>query len=85
MLSRDKAWQARLAAITEELEQKHPAVRQAPMLTVAVVVALEVYVTMNSARAYERAIAFVAILMVYCALWADDIQGLDPASLEVTS
>ena len=47
MFSRDKAWQARLAAIAEDLEQQQPAVRQAPMLTVGVVVALKVYVTMN--------------------------------------
>ena len=85
MLSRDKTWLAQLAAITEELEKGQPGVRQAPMLTVAVVVALEVYTTMVTVPAYERAIAFVALLMVYCSLRADDVQGMDPASLEITS
>ena len=85
MLSRDKTWLAQLAAITEELERDQPNVRQAHMLTVATVVALEVYTTLATVPAYERAIAFVALLMVYCSLRADDVQGLDPASLEVTS
>ena len=85
MLSRDKTWLAQLAAITEDLERDQPHVHQAPMLTVAIVVGLEVYATLETAPAYERAIAFVALLMVYCSLRADDVQGLDAASLEVTS
>ena len=85
MLSRDKAWLAQLQAITAELEGEQPSVRQAPMLTVAIVVALEVFTAMVSEPAYERAMAFVALLMTYCSLRADDVQGLDPSSLEVTS
>ena len=58
MLSRDKTWLAQLQSITAELEKDQPAVQQAPMLTVAVVVALEVFVTLTGEPMYERAIAF---------------------------
>ena len=58
--------------------------KQAPMYTVATVVALECYVT-SEAPPYARALAWVALLMVYCSMRADDVQGIRPETMQLTS
>ena len=84
MLSRDKTWLAHLAARTAELVAASPPTKQAPMYTVATVVALECYVV-SEAPEYARALAWVALLMVYCSLRADDVQGIIPDSMELSA
>ena len=44
MLSKDVTWLSQLAAMTAELTAEQAPVKQAPMLTVAMVMALELYV-----------------------------------------
>ena len=58
--------------------------KQAPMYTVATVVALECYVT-SEAPQYARVLAWVALLMVYCSMRADDVQGVRPETMQLTS
>ena len=84
MLSRDKTWLAQLSSLTTEVVSQSPPVKQAPMYTVATVVALECYVA-SEAPAYARALAWVALLMVYCSLRADDVQGIRPETMQLTS
>ena len=76
MLSKDKTWLTQLASYTADLETLQTARRQAPMLTVAIVLALEVHVVEDSVPEYERAIS--------CSLRADDAQAIAPASMELT-
>ena len=61
MLSKDKTWLTQLASYTADLETLQTARRQAPMLTVAIVLALEVHVVEDSVPEYERAISWVVL------------------------
>ena len=54
------------------------------MYTVATVVALECCVA-SEAPQYARALAWVALLMVYCSMRADDVQGVRPETMQLTS
>ena len=76
MLSRDPTWISYLAATTADLKAAAPPARQAPMITVATIVALELYVISSDEPAYLRGIAWIALLMVYCSLRTDDVQYL---------
>ena len=84
MLSKDVTWLSQLAAMTAELTAEQAPVKQAPMLTVAMVMALELYVVSEEEPSFLRAIAWVALLMVYCTLRLDDVQGLVPDSMTLT-
>ena len=84
MLSKDKTWLTQLASYTADLETLQTARRQAAMLTVAIVLALEVHVMEDSVPEYEMAISWVVLLMVYCSLRADDVQAIAPAGMELT-
>ena len=44
MLSRDPTWLAQLSSMTADLTSQQPPVKQAPMLTVAIILSLELYV-----------------------------------------
>ena len=74
-LSRDKTWSAQLAAITEELERDQPGVRQAPMLTVAAVVALKIFTTMASEPAYESSQPYLTEAVLSAARAVSVLQG----------
>ena len=80
MLSRDPTWITYLAATAADLKAAAPPVRQAPTITVATIVALELYVISSDEPAYLRGIAWIALLMVYCSLRTDDAQGILPNS-----
>ena len=80
MLSRDPTWISYLAATTADLKAAAPPARQAPMITVATIVALELYVISSDEPAYLRGIAWIALLMVYCSLRTDAVQGILPNS-----
>ena len=80
MLSRDPTWISYLAATTADLKAAAPPVRQAPMITVATIAAPESHVISSDEPAYLRGMAWIALLMVYCSLRTDDVQGMLPNS-----
>ena len=84
MLSRDPTWLAQLASYTADLEAAQPERKQAPLFTVAIVVALELYVCLESEPEYARALGWVVLLMVYASLRADDVQAIRPETMEIT-
>ena len=84
-LSNDVTWQAHLKSLTADLVSEQRPVQQAPMLTVAMVVSLELHVGRDDEPEYCRAIAFVALIAVYGSMRMDDLQGLLPASMKLTA
>eukprot|EP00439_Symbiodinium_sp_Y106_P004336 s11747_g1.t1 len=89
-LSNDVTWQAHLKSLTADLVSEQRQVQQAPMLTVAMVVSLELHVGRDDEPEddepeYCRAIAFVALIAVYGSMRMDDLQGLLPASMKLTA
>eukprot|EP00439_Symbiodinium_sp_Y106_P003028 s11949_g1.t1 len=76
-LSNDVTWQAHLKSLTALNHSLVRPVQQAPMLTVAMVVSLELHVGRDDEPEYCRAIAFVALIAVYGSMRMDDLQGFD--------
>eukprot|EP00439_Symbiodinium_sp_Y106_P017613 s9630_g2.t1 len=58
MLSRDPTWLAQLASMTADLTSQQPPVKQAPMLTVAIILSLELYILDKESPPYFRGLAW---------------------------
>ena len=85
MLSRDPTWLAQLASMTADLTSQQPPVKQAPMLTVAIILSLELYVLDKESPPYFRGLAWAVLVMVFCCLRVDDLQGVLPATMSLTT
>ena len=85
MFSRDPTWLAQLASMTADLISQQPPVKQAPMLTVAIILSLELYVLDKESPPYFRGLAWAVLVMVFCCLRVDDLQGVLPATMSLTN
>ncbi|CAE7193589.1 unnamed protein product [Symbiodinium sp. KB8] len=72
-----RSWQS-------DLESGAKPVRQAPMYTVAILLACELVVRKSSIAVGYRLMSFILLLMVWCTLRADDVQNIDPSSLQLS-
>ena len=84
MFCKDATWLSHRASLNADLRTAAPPVQQAPMLTVAMVVSLELHVMKEDEPPFARGIAWIALLMVYCSLRTDDAQAIVPGSLCLT-
>ena len=55
-----------------------PAEVSASVFTVVVLLALELFVCREGCQIYLRALAFVQLMMIWCSVRSDDVQGLLP-------
>ena len=83
-LSKDSILEGVIKSWTQQLEADAEPVRQAPMYTVAVVLAAEVTVVRISAPPGLRFMCFMLLLMVWGCLRCDDLQGISPDSLTLS-
>ena len=84
-LSTDGTWLAHLQSLTADLVSAQGTVHQAPMMTVAMIISLELHVGREDEPEYYRAMAFVALLAVYGSMRMDDLQGLLPNTMKITA
>ena len=84
MLSRDSTWIAFSKNVTAELVEKGPTLHQAAQPTVAMALSLELYLGDSERPKYARAIAFVALAMLWGSMRADDVQCMRPESMRLT-
>ena len=83
MISRDPTWVTQLRSMTADLVSASPAEAHASMFTVAILLALELFVCRTGYPLYLRALAFVQLIMVWCSMRADDVQGLLPDTMRL--
>ena len=55
------------------------------MLTVAIILSLELYVLDKESPPYFRGLAWAVLVMVFCCLRVDDLQGVLPATMSLTT
>ena len=67
-----------------ELESGAKPVKQAPMYTVAILLACELVVRKSSIAVGYRLMAFFLLVMIWGTLRADDVQNIDPSSLQLS-
>ncbi|CAE7350267.1 unnamed protein product [Symbiodinium pilosum] len=67
-----------------ELETYAPAVRQAPMFSIAILLALEITLVRTGTPPRLRFGCFMLLIMVWSALRRDDLQSIDPSSLSLS-
>ncbi|CAE7913201.1 unnamed protein product, partial [Symbiodinium necroappetens] len=79
-LSEDRLLIEACRSWTAELEQGAPPRRQAPMFTVAVILAAELCVCKQTFPVGLRFYAFVLLILIWATMRCDDIQGVDPSS-----
>ncbi|CAE7351564.1 unnamed protein product [Symbiodinium sp. CCMP2592] len=84
-LSSDTTWLAHLKSLTADLVGEQAPVQQAPMMTVAMIISLELHIAREDEPEYVRAMAFVALLAVYGSMRMDDLQGILPATMRLTA
>ncbi|CAE7244397.1 unnamed protein product [Symbiodinium sp. CCMP2592] len=84
MLSRDPTWVSYSKNVTAELVEKGPVLHQAAQPTVAMALSLELYVFDEDRVRYARAMAFVALLMLWGSMRSDDVQCMRPESMRLT-
>ncbi|CAE7237781.1 unnamed protein product [Symbiodinium sp. CCMP2592] len=84
-LSSDTTWMAHLKSLTADLVGAQAPVQQAPMMTVAMIISLELHIAREDEPEYVRAMAFVALLAVYGSMRMDDLQGMLPATMRLTA
>ncbi|CAE7193938.1 unnamed protein product [Symbiodinium sp. CCMP2592] len=84
MLSRDPTWISYSKNVTAELVEKGPMLHQAAQPTVAMALSLELYVFDEDRARYARALAFVALLMLWGSMRSDDVQCMRPESMRLT-
>ena len=83
MISRDPTWVTQLRSMTADLVSASPAEAHASMFTVAILLALELFACRTGYPLYLRALAFVQLIMVWCSMRADDVQGLLPDTMRL--
>ena len=82
--SKDTTWIAQLNSLTSDLKATSAPVRQAPMLTVAMVISLELHVVKKDESLFERAMSWIALVAVFTSMRIDDLQGVIPKSMTLT-
>ena len=80
-LCRDKTWLGYLKSLTAEINSESAETRQAPMITVATVVALEIAMFLPATSDYTQGLIWAILLMLWCSLRADDLQGVIPRTM----
>lgn len=70
--------------LTMDLQTGAPPKRQAPVLPLAMIAALEITVCDVSCSLYLRGFAFYKLLKLWAAARHSDLEGLDPSSLVLT-
>ena len=83
-MSTGTTWLAHLRSLTADLVSEQGPVVQAPLMTVAMVVSLELHVGKENEPEYFRAMAFIALLAIYGSLRMDDVQGILPATMQLS-
>ena len=83
MISRDPTWITQLRSMTADLVSTAPAEAHASMFTIAILLALELFICRQGYPLYLRALAFVQLIMVWCSMRADDVQGLLPETMRL--
>ena len=82
--SKDNTWLSQLSSLTSDLKAAAPPTRQAPMLSVAMIVSLELRVVKTDETPFERAMSWVALVAVFASMRIDDLQGVLPKSMTLT-
>ena len=84
-ISTNPLWRAGIDDLVHQLQSKAGGmeVRKAPQYPIAVIIAMELYVTSVRPN-YARAFCWTRLVKVWCSLRADDLQGLDPSRLTLT-
>ena len=82
--SRDNTWLAQLSSLTADLKAASPPTKQAPMISTAMIVSLELHVVKKDETPFERALAWVALVAVFASMRIDDLQGVIPKSMTLT-
>ena len=80
-LSEDPLVVAAVKSWSTDLETSAVEVKQAPMFTVAIILALELTLVRAQTPSGLRFAAFMVLIMVWSALRCDDLQNIDPSSV----
>ncbi|CAE7894080.1 unnamed protein product, partial [Symbiodinium necroappetens] len=83
-LSKDSILEGTVKSWTQQLEAEGEPVRQAPLYTVAILLAAELTVVRISAPTGLRFMCFMLLLMVWACLRCDDLQGICPESMTLS-
>lgn len=81
-ISKNFLWLQNVEALTSRLQERAGGleVAKAPNYPISMIIALEL-VVMSERAAYIRTLAWVLLLMIWCCLRYDDMQGLSPTRL----
>ncbi|CAK9114221.1 unnamed protein product [Durusdinium trenchii] len=77
-ISSDELWKSHVKSWTAELSEDAPPRKPAEMFTVAILVSLELVVVDQESALFDRALAWVALCMVWGSLRCDDVQAIIP-------
>ena len=77
-ISSDPLSRGHVKAWTAELTSEAPPRKPAEMYTVAMLISLEILVCAEEARLFDRALAWVVLVMIWAALRCDDVQSILP-------
>jgi hypothetical protein len=83
-ISEDPVWLSAVRSLERECQQGGVPPSRANLCTVAVLVALELYV-LSERPLFQRAFAWVKLVKVWACLRTDDVFGIDPARMRLTS
>jgi hypothetical protein len=85
MISSNKLWIAAVNDIEAQVVSRvGTEVRKAPPFFLSMLIALELYVVSNR-PAFQRFLAWVRLVKVYCCLRYDDCRGIPPSRLRLTA
>ena len=84
MFSKDNTWISYSKNVTAELVEKGPTLHQAAQPTVAMALSLELFLGDTDRPKYARAMSFVALIMLWGSMRADDVQCVRPESMRLT-
>ena len=83
-ISEDQLWLESVKSWTAELSRDAPPRRQADLYTVAIAVSSELTLANEAAPLGQRFYSFVLLLLLWGTMRCDDLQNVDPASLELS-
>ncbi|CAL1154777.1 unnamed protein product [Cladocopium goreaui] len=83
-LSGDRLWLETVKAWTAELSRDAPPKRQADLYTVAIEMSSELVLDNLTAPIGQRFYSFVLLLLLWGTMRCDDLQNVDPSSLELS-
>ena len=84
-ISSCRLWKQAVKSRQAELEVGRTETKRAPPLSTAMVVALEIFVCEEGNPTYLRGMAWVVLLCVWACMRVDDLAGLDPKRLSLSS